>query len=81
MLLAFLSLLCSFLLFLTGWTVVTFFILGPLAIYLAWKSYKEVSERIHRGGSGSRLLALASLLIAIAAIPLTLMFINATYRA
>ncbi|GGY36256.1 hypothetical protein GCM10007387_18210 [Pseudoduganella albidiflava] len=78
---AFLSLLCSLLLFVTGWAVLPFFVLCPLAIYLGVRSYKQLMVRNPRAGRGRRLLALMPLFIAIAAIPLTLAFISATYRA
>ncbi len=80
MLMAFLSLLCSFLLFLTGWLMVPFFVFGPLSIYFGWKSYKQSRARMH-GGTGMRLLALMPMFIAIVAIPGTLIFIQATYKA
>lgn len=78
---AFLSLLCSLLLFVTGWAVLPFFVLGPLAIYLGVRSYKQSMGRNPRAGRGRRLIALMPLFTAIAAIPLTLVFISATYRA
>lgn len=78
---AFLSLACSLLLFLTGWTVLSFFIFGPLGIYFAWRSYRRTRTLLRPFSTGRRLLALTPLFIAIAVIPLTLMFISATYRA
>jgi len=76
-----LSLLCSLLLFLTAWTGVSILILGPLSIYCGWKSYKQKRARAISLGGGARLLALTPMLIAIAAIPLALIFVGATYRA
>ena len=82
MLMAFLSLSCSLLLVVTCWTGITFFVFGPLSIYFGWKSYKkQLAARGHRASAGVRLLALAPMLIAVATIPLSLMFLNATYRA
>lgn len=78
---AILSLFCSLLLFLTGWAVVPFFVLGPLAIWFAHRSYQASKARYPRAGHGRRLLARIPMVIAIAIIPATLAFINATYRA
>jgi hypothetical protein len=63
---AFLSLACSVSLFLTGWTMLSFFIFGPLGIYLGWKSYQRSRARARPFGIGRRLVALTPLFIAIA---------------
>lgn len=75
------SLFCSLLVFLTGWAVVPFFVFGPLAIWFAHRSYQASKARHPRAGRGRRLLARVPMLVAIAVIPATLAFINATYRA
>jgi len=78
---AILSLLFSVLTIWTGWLLLPMFLFGPLAIYLGWKSYKQTRTRTPLMGPGRRLLALAPMLIAIAAIPGAFVFLNATYRA
>jgi hypothetical protein len=80
-LMAFVSLACSLLLFMTGWTGLSFFILGPFGIYFAWRSYQRTRALIRPFSAARRLLALTPLFIAIAVIPLTLMLVSATYRA
>lgn len=57
------------------------FFFGPLSLYFGWKSYRQTAERVSQMGLSMRLLALTPLVIAIATIPLTLMFMQAAYRA
>ena len=78
---AFLSLLCSFLVLVTCWLLLPIFILGPLAIYFGWKSYKQTRARVPQLDPARRLLALTPMFIAIATMPATIFFVNATYRA
>jgi hypothetical protein len=76
-----LSLLCSFLLFLTFWLVVPIFVLPPLSIYFAFRFYKKVAAC--RGGSSVlvRVLALIPMAVALAVPPAIYAFFEGTYRA
>lgn len=75
------SLLCSFFIFLTAWLVLPLLVLFPLALFFAMKFYKRTMHRYPAASNWQRLLALLPLFIAIASIPLSLIFINANYRA
>jgi hypothetical protein len=81
MVMALLSLLCSFFLFLTWWLVLPILVLGPLSIYFAFKSYKQAMARFPGGGIGVRLLALTPMFTAIATFPLMVIFFNNQYQA
>jgi len=81
MLMASLSLMCSLLVFLTSWAVLPIFVFIPLAIWCGWRSYRQAAARHPAPGMGRRLLALVPLGVAIATIPLVVLFFQHGYRA
>lgn len=80
---AFLSLLCSFMVFATCWLLLPMLAFGPLSVYFGWKSNRQAGARHPHLSRGRRLLALAlaPMLIAIATMPAKIILVNATYRA
>ncbi|WP_426103291.1 hypothetical protein [Massilia sp. TSP1-1-2] len=78
---AILSLFCSFLMFLTAWLVLPLLVLLPVSIFFGWKGYRETITTYPEAGILVRLLAMAPILVAIATVPLALLFINANYQA
>ncbi|VXC73314.1 hypothetical protein MASSI9I_90513 [Massilia sp. 9I] len=78
---ALLSLFCSFLVFWTCWLILPMLVFGPLSVYFGWKSYRQTTERVPNMRPGRRLLAFMPILIAIASMPASMIFLSATYRA
>lgn len=76
-----LSLGCSFMMFVTAWLVLPLLVLFPLAIFFAMKGYKELVVSYPNANIALRLVMLTPIFIAIATIPLALMFISANYQA
>jgi hypothetical protein len=66
--------------FLTSWLLLPILLFCPLALYFAAKSYSHVTV-IFPNSTIAKIVALTPMLIAIAAVPLSFIFINQNYQA